>query len=57
MLSGLFIGDALHTRGGRSEDLLVADWDDLERNIASEVRVKQWYKLLELRGHVRVPMY
>ena len=42
MLSRLFIGCALLAGGGWPGDLLIVDWDDLEKNIASEVNVKRF---------------
>ena len=36
------LGYSLHTGGGCSGNLLFADWDDLENNIASEVHVNKF---------------
>ena len=40
MLSRIFIGCALLTGGGWPGDLPIVDWEDLEKNISSEVNVK-----------------
>ena len=42
MLPGFFMVYALHTEGGWIGDLLSADWDELEKNIASGVHVKRF---------------
>ena len=43
MLSGIFTGYARSTGGGLSGDLLLAGWDEHERNIASEVHIKSFF--------------
>ena len=42
MLAGIFSKDALHTGGGLTGELLIADGEDLEKNVASEVHVKRF---------------
>ena len=42
MLPGKFIGYALSTGGGWTEDLIIADWHDIENCVASEVHVKRF---------------
>ena len=42
MLSGKFLGYALHTGDRWSGDLLIADWDEVEKKIALEVHVKRF---------------
>ena len=47
VLPDVFIGYTLHAGGGWTEDLLIADWDELEKNVAPEVHVKR-FKSAEL---------
>ena len=47
VLPDVFIGYILHAGGGLTEDLLIADWDELEKNVAPEVHVKR-FKSAEL---------
>ena len=42
MLCGIYMWYALHTGGKSSGDLLIADWDEPEKNIASEVHVERF---------------
>ena len=41
VLPDVFIGYTLHAGGGWTEDLLIVDWDELEKNVALEVHVKR----------------
>ena len=42
VLTGNFMGYALHAGGAWAEDMFIADWDDLVKNVASEVHVKRF---------------
>ena len=42
MLPGIFIGHAVNSGEGWTEDLIIADWHDIENNVASEVHVKRF---------------
>ena len=42
MLPGIFIGNALISGGCWTGDVLIADWQDIENNVASKVHVNQF---------------
>ena len=42
MLPGKFTGYALNSGGGWTGDLIIADWHDIEKYVASEVHVKRF---------------
>ena len=41
MLPGIFIGEAFHSVGGLTGELIIPEWD-IENNVASEVHVKSF---------------
>ena len=41
MLPGIFIGYALDSGGSWKVELIIADWHDIDNNVASEVHVKR----------------
>ena len=42
MLAGIFVGCAVHTRGGWTGDLFIADWEELEDPAASDSHVERF---------------
>ena len=59
MVSGTFVRYALHTGGGWSGHLVVADGDDIEKSIAPAAHVKrmkaQEIRVTAAQGHVVFP--
>ena len=42
MLPGIFIEYELNSGGGWTEDFIIADWHDIENNVASEVHLQRF---------------
>ena len=61
VLPGRFIGYALNSGGGGTGDFIIADWHNMENNVASEVHVKRWLKsnrswIPEIAGTIHISL-